>query len=233
MSEGDGADVLIRALRQHHRALHLERTAVIFQCKRNRKEYLELKGREWSHRDHVNSARSNQEDLGNAFLGFFDGDTRDRLARDVRDAEQRLDANLHQQGTKNDEYENPYKRASAAQLAVAATISLQAKITKISDDFDLTFNDVTESQEKAAEFWKGLLKLKAQIHNTDYKSTRDSSLRVILQLLTEDDHLFRAGSFAAEIESNIRSRVESILGNDAWAKLRAPAINTDSDVLDL
>ncbi|KAL9005722.1 MAG: hypothetical protein Q9180_009787, partial [Flavoplaca navasiana] len=110
---------------------------------------------------------------------------------------------------------------------------LQAKITKISDDFDTTFNDVTESQEKAAEFWKGLLKLKAQIYNTDYKSTRDSSLRVVLQLLTEDNHLVRAGSFAAEIEGNIRSRVESVLGNDAWAKLGAPAINTDSEVLDL
>lgn len=179
------------------------------------------------------SANNGPQDMGNAFLGFFDGDTRDRLARDVQNAEQRLDANSHQQGTKNDEYEILYKLASAAQLAGAAAISLTAKITKISNNFDTTFNDVTESQEKAAEFWKGLLKLKAQIHNTDYKCTRDSSLRIILQLLTEDDHLFRAGSFAAEIESNIRSRVESVLGNDAWVKLRAPAIDTDSGVLDL
>lgn len=61
MSEGNGADVLVRALRQHHRALHSERTAVASQCKRNRIEYLELKGREWSLRDRVNSARSNQD----------------------------------------------------------------------------------------------------------------------------------------------------------------------------
>ncbi|KAL8840380.1 MAG: hypothetical protein Q9176_003873 [Flavoplaca citrina] len=74
-----------------------------------------------------------------------------RLAKDVQNAEQRLDANPHQQGTKNDAYEILYKLASAAQLAGATTISLKAEITKISDDFDTTFNDVTDSQEKVTE----------------------------------------------------------------------------------
>ncbi|KAL8907063.1 MAG: hypothetical protein Q9171_006010 [Xanthocarpia ochracea] len=226
MSEGDGADVLIRSLRAHYRALDSERKAVTKLSNSYRDECYSLKVREASLQSRVNDARSSQEEFGNAFLGFFDSGTADRLGRDVQEAERMLTANRDQQRRKNEEYEALYKLASAARLAGAATISLMARITKISNEFDTTFDEITGSQEKAAELWKGLLGLRAKVENTDYKSTRDNSLRIVLQLLTADDRLFSRSSFAADVEQYIKRTVEGTLGVGALSKLLEPEITT-------
>ncbi|KAL8924493.1 MAG: hypothetical protein Q9172_002658 [Xanthocarpia lactea] len=225
MSEGDGADVLIRSLRAHYRALDSERKAVTKLSNSYRDECYNLKAREATLQSHVNDARSNQA-RGNSFLALFDSGLEDRLEEGVQEAERVLIVNLYQQRRKNEDYEALYKLASAARLAGAATISLMARITKISNEFDTTFDDVTESQEKAAELWKGLLGLRAKIENTDYKSTRDNSLRIVLQLLTADDRLFSRSSFAADVEQYIKRTVEGTLGVEALSKLLKPEITT-------
>ncbi len=166
-------------------------------------------------------------------MGFFYSDTKDRLARDVQEAERMLNASRNQQRRKTEEYEALYKLASAARLAGAATISLMARITKVSNEFDTTFDDVTGSQEKAAELWKGLLGLRAKIENTDYKSTRDNSLRIVLQLLTADDRLFSRRSFAADVEHYIKRRIEDTLGVEALSKLLEPGITTSLEDFEL
>ena len=144
-----------------------------------------------------------------------------------------LTVNWDQQWRKKEEYEALYKLASAARLAGAATISLMARIAKISNDFDKTFDDVTGSQEKAAKLWKGLLGLRAKIENTDYKSTRDNSLRIVLQLLTADDRLFSSSSFAADVEHYIKRRIEETLGGEALSKLLEPEITTSWEDFEL
>lgn len=61
MSEGDGADVLIRSLRAHHRALDSERKAVTMLSNSYRDECYNLKVREVTLQSRVNDARSSQE----------------------------------------------------------------------------------------------------------------------------------------------------------------------------
>ena len=61
MSEGDEADVLIRRLRAHHRALDSERKAVTMLSNRYRDECYNLKMREASLQSRVNDARSSKD----------------------------------------------------------------------------------------------------------------------------------------------------------------------------
>jgi hypothetical protein len=244
MNLGDEADRFIRFLRDRYRSLLFEQKAighVMDTCKR---EHTELIARGSSLKTDVENAVSSQDvsifqssnahslfltaaqDFGNAFLGFFSDDTKNRLENDVRDARRRLQDNLDRQSRELERWENFYKLTSIAQLARAAILALQTKTIAVSDAFDVEFKRVTGIQDKEAELWRGLLTLKERICDTDYMSTRDGSLRTILQLLSADDKEFPADSGVAGAESRIKASIDSKLGVNAAETLVSPQVTT-------
>lgn len=142
---------------------------------------------------------------------------------------ERLNDNLQRQATKRRGYEALYECICVARLAAAATLSLKARTTSVSDDFDTAFNSVTETQEIETELWKGLMSLENKVCDPDYRTTRDNSLRIIFQLLTADDLVFSAGSYAARVENSIKASVRSKIGAEALEKLLAPAARTSNE----
>lgn len=85
--------------------------------------------------------------------------------------------------------------------------------------FDVEFNKVTNTQTVENKLWDGLLGLRNQIDQTDYRTTRDNSLRVVLKLLKMDDTVFLRRELYEDTEKEIKAAIKGTMGDDAVAKL--------------
>ena len=94
-----------------------------------------------------------------------------------------------------------------------------------SSDFASEFVKLSEAQNIEIDLWTGLLDLKNKIWSTDYVSTRDQSLRQLLDLLTLDDKVFMRQEFFENTEMRIKEAISKKLGADAVEKLIAGKFN--------
>ena len=239
---GDGASRLARSLGQRATGLNRDATAVYT----SRNEYYDkwqmYSGEEDNLQSRVRSRRSSVEvstkhlfwrnfhptelccvsqGIGNAFLNVFDSHVGDGLRNRLRDAEDRLNANRQHQREAKDTAERFYKLAIYAKNASAAYMSLRQELERRSSDFGEEYVKVTEAQNVETNLWAGLIDLKDKVWSTDYISTRDRSLRQLLNLLTLDDAVFMRHEFFEGAEIRIKDAIVRKLGEDAIDRLVA------------
>jgi hypothetical protein len=157
------------------------------------------------------------------FLGFFDSSLLERLDKSLYDARNRLEKNRYDQRQARDEMTEYYKFAIWCRNAGSVVLELKAKAQSASKAFDVEYGKVTEAQSAENSLWDGLMRLRNQIDQTDYKTTRDSSLRVILQLLQMDDKVFLRQQLYEDTENAIKLVIKEKMGGDALERLEQNA----------
>jgi NAD-specific glutamate dehydrogenase len=145
-----------------------------------------------------------------------------RLNQDVDNARNRVNKNEWEKNQSKEKMENFYQLGILTRNASSTLVVLKERVKTISDGFDDEFKAVTTAQDVETELWKGLKELKNNIWSPDFTSTRDNSLRLILQLLTADDEVFLRQEYYEETEKRIKAAIRTKLGEDAVEKLTAP-----------
>jgi hypothetical protein len=143
----------------------------------------------------------------------------DRLDDKMKEAEQRLDTNKDEQQRAQEQMDECYKLALRHRNAGSAVLELKKSVQIAAAAFDVEYNKVTDAQTVENGLWDGLLGLKNYINQTDYRTTRDNSLRVILKLLDMDDEVFRGQQLYEDAEEAIKLAIKAKMGDDAVAKL--------------
>lgn len=103
--------------------------------------------------------------------------------------------------------------------SASKVLELKKRVQIAAAAFDVEFNKVTNAQTIENKLWDGLLGLRNQIDQTDYRTTRDNSLRVIIKLLKMDDTVFLRQELYEDTEEKINAAVKGKMGDDAVAKL--------------
>lgn len=146
---------------------------------------------------------------------------RDRLGKELSEAEDRLNKNLESQRQAREASERYYQLAVFAKNASSAFMALKQRLALVVTDFAEMYVRVADAQNVEVELWTGLLDLKDKIWSTEYISTRDHSLRQLLCLLTLDDTVFMRQEFFESTEVRIKNAIEKKLGAEALKKLIA------------
>jgi hypothetical protein len=124
------------------------------------------------------------------------------------------------------EYGQKLSRASELLTALEETDrdieSLKIQLQDISRQYDDNYKLISDSRDQRGDVWKGLLLLKDNICAPDYRSTRDNSLRAVLELLAEDDKVFEGDAFVEGIQAQIHDHINGRLGDGAVERLKAP-----------
>ena len=95
----------------------------------------------------------------------------------------------HQDVSRRETY---YQLCMHTHGAVLAFATLKARVKIVSKQFDEDYDHVTHCSQVENRLASGLLKLRNTIWNPNFSYTRDDSLKVILELLKEDDEVFPA-----------------------------------------
>jgi hypothetical protein len=140
----------------------------------------------------------------------------------VDDARNRLNANQAEQNQAKDRMETLYQLSIFTRNASSVLTLLKERIRTISDGFDDEFKGVITAQDVESELWKGLKQLKNNIWSPEFTSTRDNSLRLILQLLTADDEVFLRQEYYEKTEERIKVAIRAKIGEDAVERLTVP-----------
>lgn len=162
------------------------------------------------------------QDFGNQILGVFDftGSTNDRLQNDLKDAYRRLEENYRDREEAGREVEEFESLAQFHAESIVEVLGFQEQLRLIAERFDVQYKKLTSAQTIENRFWEELLRLKDYVCQTNYTSTRDSSLRIILQLLKADDDTFHRQEYYEMAQAAIESQIVLRLGKDALESIQ-------------
>lgn len=113
-----------------------------------------------------------------------------------------------------------YQLAMTARNTSAAIHVLQGRVKRVADEYDIDFRRITDELKAANLLWRGLMDLKNAIWATDLYTTRDNSLKVILDLLDMDDEVFHREPFFEETQIRIQDAISAKLGVNAVGLLK-------------
>ncbi|KAK1762868.1 hypothetical protein QBC33DRAFT_599804 [Phialemonium atrogriseum] len=101
--------------------------------------------------------------------------------------------------------------------------SAQPQIDTASKGFYTECERMVAASKSVSRIWTGLIRVKDNICAPNFRTTRDNSLRAVLQLLKDDDTRVE-GSYprAREVEEEIYREIDGKLGAGAVDKLKAP-----------
>ncbi|KAI0206633.1 hypothetical protein F4808DRAFT_466644 [Astrocystis sublimbata] len=219
---GDGATTFVGDLDLRMVTLNSQISGIwtIKQQADNDLNFLQLE--ESDRRRGVDRARDGRNDGGNKFLGFFDSGVIERLDRDVRNAESRLAENQQRQNQTRDKITTYYQLTMFHKNASAAIAGIKDQVKVLAAEFDTEFKRVIDAQKAEDRLWGGLLDLRNKVLSSDFVSTRDNSLRVILELLQLDDGIDLNHDCLEAAELKIKGKVCARLGDNAVIELTAP-----------
>ncbi|KAH9882933.1 hypothetical protein J1614_000299 [Plenodomus biglobosus] len=223
MALGDQAATFVEDLQSYVDSVNADVPYIWSTLKARRKVLQEKQDREGELWNQVVIAQSSRDDLGNNFLGFFDSSVLQRLENSLQDAKNRHSQNQYDQLQARNESTEYYKFAIWCRNAGSVVLELKRKVQYASEAFDVEYSKVTTAQSVENGLWDGLMSLRNQIDQTDYKTTRDNSLRVILELLRMDDKIFLRQQLYEDTENAIKLAIEEKMGKDAMAKLEQNA----------
>jgi hypothetical protein len=143
----------------------------------------------------------------------------------VSNAQNRLNENLNQQFMAMRKSECLYQLSLVARNSSAALWALQDSVLASSNGYDVEFKRILDSQAAEAKLWDGVIRLKNIIWDVEYRSTRDNSLRRLIQLLTMDNEVLLRQELYESTERCIRLEIHNKLGEEALRQLEAPAGN--------
>jgi len=118
-----------------------------------------------------------------------------------------------------------YQLSLVARNSSAALWALRDSVFASSNGYDVEFKRILDSQAAEAKLWNGVIRLKNTIWDVEYRSTRDNSLRRLIQLLTMDNEVFLRQELYESTERRIRLEIHNKLGEEALRQLEVPAEN--------
>lgn len=209
MADGDNATRFVFTLESDMRALETQ-CAGVRDARTEREKSLRLfqalEGARWREVHHARDAASS---WANRFLGFFSRSTRERLKRDVEEAEQRLHRNLYQQRVAWDSIEALHRLEIFHQEIWASMGELRDKAQSVAGGFKHEFKRVTGVQEVKDRVFGNLLNLRNKIQDLEFRRTRDSSLRLVVELIRTDDDSWCGQGCVGHFEERITRAIST------------------------
>jgi hypothetical protein len=209
MADGDNSTRFVFTLESEMRALETQCAGVRdarIEREKSLRLFQALEGGMWRRVYHARDAASS---WANRFLGFFSRTTRERLKRDVREAEQRLDRNLYQQRVACDSIEALHRLEIFHQETYARMGELRDKAQSVAGGFKHEFKRVTDVQEVKDKVFGNLLNLRNKVHDPEFRRTRDSSLRLVVELFRTDDDSWCGQGCLGLIEERITGAIST------------------------
>ena len=161
-----------------------------------------------------------RQSFGSKILGLFSDETKSRLDRDVTNAEAHLNENLAQQKGYRDKISLYQELNTLTKDTASQIVGLQARIRTVAEEFESEYDRLLTAQHVEGNLFRGLLKLRNQIWDTNFTSTRDTSLYLIIQLLAADDDVFQRKAFYEDTEARIKAAISAKLRSDSLERLR-------------
>ncbi|PNP57810.1 hypothetical protein THARTR1_01968 [Trichoderma harzianum] len=184
MADGDNATRFVFTLESEMRALEIQRAGVRDARIEQEKSlclFRALEGEGWREVHHAREAASSWR---NRLLGVS---REGRLKRDVEEAEQRLQRNLYQQRVACDKIEALQRLEIFHQDTWARMGELRDKAQTVAGGFKQEFKRVTEVKEVKDKVFENLLNLRNKIQDAEFRRTRGSSLRLVVELIRTDN----------------------------------------------
>ena len=159
----------------------------------------------------------------NQVFSFFSSDTERELNNNVDNARRQLEEAVR----RHEGYERKAHELGVlldGELQIISKLDNKQQLVKnASVEYDNEFARASDARDLQSRTWTGIVKLTDLVCAPDFKSTRDNSLRAILQLLSADDTVFQGDQAAAQSEQRIHDAVNSKLGGGAVEKLKDAA----------
>ncbi|KAL7917192.1 hypothetical protein ACQKWADRAFT_324846 [Trichoderma austrokoningii] len=222
MANGDNATRFVFELESDIRVLETECTG-IYNARIEREKSLRLfRELEGDIRLGVFHACDTASKKRNRFLGFFHRKTRERLARGVEEAQQRLHNNLHQQRVACESIEALRSLERFYQDTWVRMGELRDQAHGVAGGFKDEFKRVTEVQEAKNKVFDNLLEVRNKICDAKFRETRDSSLRLVVELFRIDNDSWCGWGCLKLIEERITGAISARrleAGEEMTAKL--------------
>lgn len=187
MADGDNATRFVLTLESEMRVLETQCAGVRDTRIEREKSLCLFQALEGGKRREVRHARDAASRWRNRFLAFFSRSTRERLRRDVEEAEQRLQRNLYRQRVACESIEALRRLEIFHQETGARMGELRDKAQSVAGGFKHEFKRVTGVQEAKDKVFENLLNLRNKVQDPEFRRTRDSSLRLVVEVIRTDD----------------------------------------------
>lgn len=126
------------------------------------------------------------------------------------------------------EHDRKYSQLNALKKLIEDTwyqlSKIQGGVRGISYRYDVEFSKLSDVRDATGSMWAGILKLKDYICSPTVRSTRDNTLRAILQLLATDDAVLNDDAVAEAAQLRIHLMINGHLGLGAVQKLQEPSV---------
>jgi hypothetical protein len=191
------------------------------------------------HKDHLNTLRKSEDTYNvrlktarrelergvNQLLFILSPSSKKEQESIMADAKKGLLGNQGQQKVVDNKIRALYMLDTLIGWAMRALDVVQASVARVAQDFQAKFRLVTDAQQVSDRLFAGLLGLANTIRDTNFQTTRDNSLRVVLAVLGRY-HELRDDHAALEIpgieDRRIHRAIVDRMGRDGVQKLLEP-----------
>jgi len=230
MSFGDSTKTFAETLQQERNKLQ-----------RQLKEHNDTRGR---HKEQLNALRESEESLRvrrrkavaeledgwNQLAYIFDSSPKKRYERMISEADQGLEKNASSQREVNSKIQGLHLLDTLIGWAMRALDVLTASVARIAQDFQAKFRRILMAQQISDRLFAGLLGISNAIHDTNFRTSRDNSLHVVVNVLRRY-HELRADHGALDIPGIAERRIQRAicvkLGEGGVRKLMEPPAPVD------
>jgi hypothetical protein len=172
------------------------------------------------------------EDGWNKVAFFFKPSEKDKLTSIISDADKDLEKNGKSQRAVNNKIRVLYLLDTLIGWAMRALDVVIATVSRIAQDFQAKSRHILTAQQSSDRLLAGLLGMSNAIRDTNFRTSRDNSLRVTLDVLSRY-HELRADHPSLDIpgieERRIHRAICNGLGEAGVRKLMEPPAPVDTD----
>ncbi|KAH6842265.1 hypothetical protein B0I37DRAFT_381539 [Chaetomium sp. MPI-CAGE-AT-0009] len=178
------------------------------------------------------AARRELDSVSNQLVYLFDSSGADKQKSIMYNATRALEENWRQQKGLENKIRGLYLLDTVIGWAMRALDVVRESVERVAQDFQAKFQFIANAQQAADKLFAGLLGLANTIQDTNFKTSRDNSLRVVLAVL-DRYHELRDDYKELEIpgieERRIYRAIVDRLGRDGVKMLLEPPKPVDDD----
>ena len=225
MSFGDSTKTFRLTLQSEHAKLTQQLTDHSAARDRHKSHLSTLKSEESTIRSRRTRAVDDSENGWNQVAFFFKPSARDNLQTIISDADAGLERNRAAQRAADNKIRVLYLLDTLIGWATRALDVVSAAVARVAQDFQAKFARVVGAQQVSDRLFAGLLGMANVVRDGEFGSSRDNSLRVVLEVLRRF-HGLRADHAALEIpgigERRIQRAICEGLGEEGVRRLMEP-----------
>ncbi len=199
---------------------------------RHKEQLNVLKRDEGTIKSRRSKAVDESENGWNQVAFFFKPSARDNLKTIISDADDSLRKNSASQREVNNKIRVLYLLDTLIGWAMRALDVVTATVARIAQDFQAKFQRITSAQQTSDRLFEGLLGMSNAIRDTEFRTSRDNSLRVVLDVLRRY-HGLRVDHASLEIpgieERRIHRAICEGLGEAGVRRLLEPPAPVEGD----